>query len=258
MNASSLNFRLDGVGQRVVLLHPVGLDLTFFDPLVEQLSPFFQILRIDLLGHGQSPAMPGTPALKDYADGVHRILQQLQYVPAAVVGFSFGGMVAQILALEYPQDLEALVPSACAGTFPSASRNVIADRGALAQEQGMAAVLESTLQRWFTPAFRMRGGDDATRRRLLSDDPRSWAQAWQAISRLDTMPHLGSINVPTLCITGEADHAAPPEVVKVIADAIPGARFVLIPGAPHMLFIEQPEAVAKAIRHFLAEIALNH
>ena len=215
-----------------------------------------QILRIDIPGHGQSAAMPGTPdLLKDYADAIHGLVQHLRFAPATVVGFSFGGMIAQVLALDHPQDLESLVPSACPSTLPSASRKVMADRGTLAQEQGMAAVLEPTLQRWFTAAFRMRRGDDATRKRLLSDDPRSWAQAWHAISQLDTAPRLSSIKVPTLCMAGEVDSASPPEVVKAVAEAIPGARFVSIPDAPHMLFIEQPQAVAKAIRTFLTEIA---
>ena len=235
-----------------MLLHPIGLDLTFFDPLVELLAPSCHILRIDSPGHGESPALPGTPSLKDYANAIHGLLQHLQFAPATLAGFSFGGMLAQVLALDYPQDVEALSPCACPSTLESAGRKAMADRGALALEKGMPAVLEPTLQRWFTPEFRARGGDALARESLLTDDPRSWAQAWGAISQLETMPRLAEIKVPTLCIAGEADPAAPPEVVKTIADAIPGAQFAVIPGGSHMFFIEQPEAVAKAIRDFLA------
>ena len=57
--------------------------------------------------------------------------------------------------------------------------------------------------------------------------------------------------MPTLCIAGELDKSSPPHIVKKIADAVPGARFKVIPGAPHMLLIEQPEAVAEVIEDFL-------
>jgi pimeloyl-ACP methyl ester carboxylesterase len=163
-------------------------------------------------------------------------------------------MVAQTLALRHPQDVAVLVPCACPSTIAEPSRAVYAERAATAERDGMAAVLEATLARWFTDAFRARGGDGPARERLLTDDVRGWAQAWRAMSRIDTAPHLHAIGVPTLCIAGEVDKSSPPEIVAAIARAIPGARFTTLPGAPHMLFIEQPEAVAGEILAFLDEV----
>ena len=85
----------------------------------------------------------------------------------------------------------------------------------------------------------------AARERLLSTDVRGWADAWTAIAAIDTAPRLKDIRVPTLCLVGELDKSTPPPVVQKIADAIPGARFVVMPGGPHMLFIEQPEETAR-------------
>ena len=62
---------------------------------------------------------------------------------------------------------------------------------------------------------------------------------------------LPTIRVPTLCIAGELDLSSPPQAVALIANAIPGATLKVIAGAPHMLFIEQPQAVAEAILPFL-------
>jgi pimeloyl-ACP methyl ester carboxylesterase len=107
------------------------------------------------------------------------------------------------------------------------------------------------MARWFTAAFRQTGGDLPAREHLLAKDPRGWAQGWRAIAKIDTLPKLSEIRVPTLCIAGELDVSSPPENLAQIANAIPGATLKVIAGAPHMLFIEQPQAVAQAILAFL-------
>jgi 3-oxoadipate enol-lactonase len=247
----TLHHVIEGVGPRVALLHPVGLDLTFIAPVAALLRGQCTVLRVDARGHGRSPTLPPARGLEDFADDVHALLAHREFAPCAVVGFSFGGMVAQTLALRHPQDVSALVSCACPSTIAEGNRAVYAERAAAAERDGMAAVLDATLARWFTDAFRAGGGAETARQRLLSDDVQGWAQAWRAMAKIDTAPHLHAICVPTLCIAGELDKSSPPEIVAAIARAIPGAQFTAIPGAPHMLFIEQPQAVAREILAFL-------
>jgi 3-oxoadipate enol-lactonase len=73
------------------------------------------------------------------------------------------------------------------------------------------------------------------------------------MATIDTAPRLREITVPALCLVGEFDKSSPPPVVQRIADAIPGARFAVIPGAPHMPFIEQPAETARVVGGFLRE-----
>lgn len=254
MASPLLHYRIDGTGPMVALLHPVGLDLTFFDPLVAELDGEYQILRMDLRGHGRTQAWAPTRDLAEYAEDVHELLLRGGYVPLPVVGFSFGGMLAQILALEHPADVTALVLAACPSTLPESSRAAIAGRGILALQGGMQAVVDATLERWFTPTFRAAGHDAASRRRLLTDDVAAWASAWNAIAAIHLAPRLAAIQVPTLCLAGEFDASTPPAVVEAIAREIPRSQFAVIAGAPHMLFIEQPRAVADKIRGFLAQV----
>jgi 3-oxoadipate enol-lactonase len=252
--APVLHHKIEGSGPHVVLLHPVGLDLTFLEPVAAELCRSFAVLSIDLRGHGQSPALPPAQSLDDYADDVHMLLHTRSFAPAAVAGFSFGGMVAQHLALKYPQDVSALAICACPSTMRPENRVIAAGRGAQAEREGMGAVLDATLDRWFTPEFRASGAVDAARDRLLSDNVGAWAQAWRAMAAIDTRARLGAIRVPTLCVAGELDKSSPPEIVAAIAERISGARFVVISGAPHMLFIEQPKAVARVIGDFLSKL----
>jgi 3-oxoadipate enol-lactonase len=249
----ALNYRIEGRGQRILLLHPVGLDLTFFDSLVAELVSHYQILRVDLRGHGLSPGGENDEKLQiqDFAEDVHALLCVLGFRPTAVVGLSFGGMVAQELVLHHPGDASALVASACGSAFSEETRKVLYERGIAAEKHGMASLLDSTMDRWFTPAFRERGEDAAARERLLRNNIQNWKKTWQAISGLDTAPRLHTISIPTLCLAAENDLSTPPAVVRALADAIPGARFVVVPKTPHMLFLEVPQIVGSVIRNFL-------
>jgi 3-oxoadipate enol-lactonase len=253
MDGAPLHYRIDGAGPHLVLLHPVGLDQTCFQSIVTELSRRFTVLRVDLRGHGASPAPDPRAELADYAADVHAVLGCLQFAPAAVAGFSFGGMVAQELALAHPSDVSALVLGACPSTLPPDARAAMRERGFLAEREGMAAVVDTTLERWFTERLLHTALADPVRQRLLTDDVHGWATAWTAISNVETSERLRTIRVPTLCLAAGADRSTPPAMLRTIADNIPAARFVVIPDAPHMVFIEQPQAVASAISGFLEE-----
>ena len=253
MRTVKLNHRVDGSGPHVLLLHAVGVDLTFLDAVAAVLARDFTVLRADLRGHGKSPYAPAA-RLEDYADDVHALLTDLDFAPCAVVGFAFGGMVTQALAVKYPQDVRALVISSCTSAQTPESAKAVAARGTDARRDGIASLLDVTMQRWLNDEFRLRGGDAATRERLLSTDVRGWADAWHAMATIDTAPRLKDIKVPTLCLVGEFDKSTPPPIMKAIAERIPGSRYTVVPGGPHMLFIEQPEETARVVGGFLREV----
>ena len=250
--AVKLHHKTEGSGPRVLLLHAVGIDLTFLDAVATVLANEFTVMRADLRGHGRSPHEPAA-GLADYADDVHALLTGQGFAPCAVVGFAFGGMVTQALAVKYPQDARALVIASCPSAQTPESAKVVAQRGVDAKRDGIGSILDVTMRRWFNDAFVDAGGDTAVRERLRSTDVNGWADAWHAMATIDTAPRLKEIKVPTLCLVGEFDKSSPPPMVQRIADAIPGARFTVIPGAPHMPFIEQPAETARVVGGFLRE-----
>lgn len=251
VNGVRLYYEIDGDGPPVLLLHPIGLDLTCWDAQVAALLRGFRVLRVDLRGHGRSEVPPAPYTLAGLADDVHGLLQRLQIGPAHVVGLSLGGMVAQVLALDHPGDVRSLVLADTVSTLSPEARTAIVERGEKARRGGMTAVLDTTLARWFTPSFMHAPVVGRCRERLLADDVEGWAGAWQAISQVETQPRLKEIRVPTLVITGEADVSAPPARAEAMAAAIPGARLHIVPGAPHMLPMEQPAVFNAAVLDFL-------
>jgi pimeloyl-ACP methyl ester carboxylesterase len=115
----------------------------------------------------------------------------------------------------------------------------------------MAAVVDATMERWFTPGFIGSADAERVRQLLLADDPRAWAIGWRAIARLDTSGSLRAVKAPTCCIAGSADAAVPPEATRRLAGHIRQARFIELPGASHMMHLEQPQAFSDAVLDFL-------
>ena len=74
------------------------------------------------------------------------------------------------------------------------------------------------------------------------------------MANIDTASKVKDIKVPVLCLAGEVDLSTPPPVVKAMADAIPGARYIVLPGAPHMPFVEMPEDVARVVGGFFKDV----
>lgn len=252
MSTVRLHGRMEGSGPMVVLLHPVGLDGTFWGGLPAALAPQRRVLSLDLAGHGGSPATARPRPIETYADDVAAAIREAGGGPAAVVGLSFGGMVAQMVAIRHPELVSALLPCGCGGTFAAEIRPMLRERGLMAERDGMQAVLEATIERWFNPEFRADAAVERVRQRLLSDDVAGWSAGWHAIAGLDATPHLGGIRVPTLVIAGEKDAATPPAAAEAtIAKAVPGARLTVLPGAPHMMQIETGQAFTEAVAGFL-------
>lgn len=252
MSTVRLHGRMTGSGPLTVLLHPVGLDGTFWGGLPAALAAKRRVLSLDLAGHGQSPAVARPRPIETYADDVAAAIREAGGGPAAVVGLSFGSMIAQTVAIRHPDLVAALVPCGSGGTFAAEIRPMLRERGLMAERDGMQAVVDATIERWFNPAFRGDAKVERVRQRLLSDDVAGWSAGWHAISGLDATPHLGGVTVPTLVIAGETDAATAPAVTEAtIAKVVPGARFVVLPGAPHMMQIESEKAYTEAIASFL-------
>lgn len=234
----------------LVLLPPIGLDERCWDwldlpvPAIRHVYP----------GFGRRPRDDRPADLNTWADEVAELGNG---EPLDLVGISMGSMVAQHLAIRHPERVNSLL-LACTGG--SADRPTALARAAAAEADGMTGTLESTLQRWFTgPALAARPehpGVGYARATLLALDPESWAAGWRAIARHDVLAELGAVIAPTTCIAGRSDQSAPPERVRRLAAAIPGARLELLDG-PHMIHLENPAAFSAALAAHLDQHGLH-
>lgn len=238
----------------VVLSHALGCDLTMWDALAKRLSFDCRVIAYDHRGHGSSDAPPGPYAMMDLADDAARLLRELDTGPVVWVGLSMGGMVGQELALRHPSLVGALVLANTTSRYPEPARAAWTQRIATVRDQGLEAIADAVMARYFHDAFRAAHPATIARfsQRLLTTDPAGYVACCAAVGAVDTGARLGQISVPTLVLAGELDQGTPVAMAETLAEGIPAARLQVIEQASHLGAIEQPDAYLDAVAGFIA------
>jgi 3-oxoadipate enol-lactonase len=237
----------------LVLLNSLGTDLRMWDPQAAALRDELRIVRCDARGHGGSPMAPPPWDLAELGGDVLALLDSLGIERASFAGVSLGGATAVWIAAHAPERVTSLVACFTAAWFGPPDPWL--ERAATVRADGIAAVSEGVLGRWFTDAI-----DPGLRARmktmLEATPPEGYAAATEVVAHLDLRDDLAKITAPTLVLSGSEDPATPPPVGRKLAEGIPGADFVEVPGAAHLGNVERPDAVTDLIRsHRQKEIA---
>ncbi len=257
-SARSLNVVRTGPrgGSPVVLIHPVGLELSYWGGQIEALCDAWDVVAFDLPGHGRTPGSAEDWTLDRAARCLAHVISTTGAGPAHLVGLSVGGMIAQALTLARPDLVRSLTLIDTAAAFADEARNAMRTRAAMAREGGMQAVLRTTIERWFTPDTQARRPDlvDRVSKTLLANDPLVHAAMWDMIAALDLVGHLQRISCPTLVLVGEFDPSSPPAAARVLRDRIDGAQMHVIEQASHMAPLEKPDVINAHLGRFLETI----
>lgn len=256
VNGIKLFYQMEGTGPTLLFLHALGLDHTIWRHQFDAFRGSYTVVAPDLRGHGRSDKPPGPYTIDELAADVASLLSRERLWPATVVGLSLGGMVAMALAADHPELVRALVVVAAIGEVGNEAKVTFEQRAVQAEAEGMAAIAEAALQRWFTPAFIDNSPKVVSSIKALvgSNEPRAYAAACRAVASLNLTPRLGKISCPTLIVAGEKDPAMPPAVVKQLHYLIRGSRFEIVANASHLIPVEQTEAFNNLLSAFLAEI----
>lgn len=234
----------------VVFANSLGSDQSIWDGVIEALPRGLDTLTFDLRGHGLSAVSDGY-LVPDMADDLIALLEALGLRDVILCGVSVGGMVAQSVAARRPDLLSALVLTCTGAKIGTQERwnTRIAD----VQAGGIAAVSDAILQSWFDPGYAMRAPDafDMHRAMLCRQPVDGYVATCAALRDTDLRGETAGIAVPTLCIAGSSDGSTPPDLVRALADAIPGARYELLDAVGHLPPLEVPERMAELITSML-------
>ena len=249
----ALNFRDEGQGEAVLLIHGVGSDLESWDGVISGLSPNRRYIRFDLRGHGQSHRSPGPYALSDFIGDAIALLDHLKVTRTSVIGFSLGGLVAQGLALAHPDRVASLtLVSTVAGRSPE-ERARVQERAETLAKDGALTHLANAVDRWFTPEFVAAHPEalEARRQKSLNNDPACYVAAYRVLAGNDLGHQLHQVTAPTLVMTGEKDIGSSPRMAEFIHHQISGSELHILPRLKHSVLIEAPDQVAALIEPFL-------
>ncbi|MBI3442427.1 MAG: alpha/beta hydrolase [Candidatus Sungbacteria bacterium] len=237
-------YRDEGGGPVVLLLHGWRDDLHTFDALASLLAADHRVVRVDLPGFGQSE-MPKTPwHLDDYVRFVHDFTHKLGITVDILIGHSFGGRIVIKGTAANMLDAQKIVLIASAGvaersTFGNLFFRVLAKIGRLVTSIPPFALLREPLQRRL---YRRAGGD------YLSAGPLK--ETFLNIIGEDLTASARAIEKPALLVWGSEDAETPVRDGQRLATLIPGAALEVIPGAGHFVHRKKSRDVSELIRNF--------
>lgn len=255
INGCTVNYELSGRANApvVMLSHSLASDMALWDAQLEALEGRWRVLRYDTRGHGGSEATPGPYHLDLLGDDAVRLLDHLEIDHVHWVGISMGGMIGQNLALCHADRLRSAALCDTAARIPAEAKPAWEERIALARREGMAPLVEPTLARWFTDAYRARAPEPyrRIRQQILDTDVAGFTGCAAAIMELDYLDRLGEIDLPTLILVGDDDLSTPPPNSEAMHERIAGSELHVIADARHLTCVEQAEAFNSLLLAFL-------
>ncbi|MGI9346386.1 MAG: alpha/beta fold hydrolase [Gammaproteobacteria bacterium] len=253
---SKTAFELNGPAEApvVVLIHGIGLDRNLWRVHAAALANHYRVLTYDLWGHGDSPPPSAPLSLTLFSQQLLDLLDEIGIKKCALVGFSLGGMINRRLAMDYPHRVSALAIFNSPHQRSVAAQKLAEERAAQTA-QSSADTVGETMERWFTPDFRIAHPYymQQMRQQLLDNDAAVYAQCRQVLATgvLELIRPQPPLSLPALVITSENDRGSLPSMAFAIAHEIDGAQTVIVPRLQHMGLVEEPSAFIAPLLHFL-------
>lgn len=256
-NGIRVNYELSGQDDApmVVMSHSLGSSLAMWNPQLAALEAKYRVLRYDTRGHGGTEVTAGAYNLNQLGDDVIALMDALGIDKAHWIGLSMGGMIGQDVALRYPDRFLSFSLCDTMAMVPEAGQAAWKERITIARDQGIEALVDSTMERWFTAPYREQNtaGFKLIRDEFLATAVDGFCGCAEAIRGLNYLERLGEIKQPTLIVVGEEDMGTPVAASEAIHERIAGSKLVIIPAAAHMSNVEQAQAFEDAVVGFLGQ-----
>jgi 3-oxoadipate enol-lactonase len=255
VNGISINYEVDGLrgAPWLVLSNSLATNLAMWDDQAREFARAFRVLRYDQRGHGKSDAPAGRYTFAQLIADAIAVMNALAIDKAHFVGLSMGGATALALAQLHPDRLDKIVvcDSVCQSTPATAQQ--WEERIAVAEKDGMEALVESTVARWFPPELIEAKAPhiDKVRQMIRATPVPGFIGCAAALASHNYAAKVGTVKRSVLFLVGEKDGVTPAAMAK-LHEALPGSRYVEIAGAGHISNLDQPVAFNRALAQFLS------
>ncbi len=247
-----IHWRAEGPvdGPALLFSNSLGSDLDLWRPQLDAVQSR-RVIRYDTRGHGRSSATPGPYTLDLLGQDAIAVLDAAGATRADFVGISLGGLTGMWLGIHAPERVGRLVlanTGAKIGTNDTWNQRIDAVR-----TQGLVAIADSVLARWFTPEFSAAKPDVVAeiRRTFVATPAEGYVACCEALRDSDLRDQLSGIRSRLLVVTGSSDLSTPPALGELVQKRVPGARLVELPAA-HISNVEQSGAFNRAMLDFFS------
>ncbi len=233
-----------GSGKKILFIHGAGGSTSGWYFQKEYLKQSFEVILLDLPGHGQS-AGEGCREIEKYVDSVRAAIEANDLQGCYLAGHSMGGMIGMHLAVARPELLAGLIligTGAKLRVFPQILEGILKDK-------------EQTVENIMRFAFSKKAPDAMVKtglKEMLKSSAEVIYGDFYSCDHSDMIAKVKEIALPTLVLCGLDDALTPPKYSEFLAKEIPNAQLVLIPDAGHMVMLEKPEETNRAIETFVA------
>lgn len=252
VHSATFDYEQRGAGRDLLLLHSLLTDRRSFAPIVPALARKRRVTLLSLPGFGKTTAVSGS--IEERADRVADFIGAL--APGAsvdVLANGYGGFIAVALAARHPRRVGKLLLADTGAAFPEEGRAPFRGMAAAVRKGGLESVLEGAVRRIFPDGYLSAHPEAAAERKavILEADPAHFADACEALAKVDLRSALARIQSPTLVLVGSLDTATPPALARELAQGIRGARLVELPGCGHCPPLQQPQEFLSVVEPFL-------
>lgn len=236
----------------LIFTHSLGSDHRMWESQIQTLKSQYFVAAIDNVGHGESDVPPGDYSVVDFADAVLAVAAAAELEHFHYCGLSVGGLTGLWLGVHHADRLLSLTLSNTSAKIGTSE--LWDERITIARTQGMGALVDGVIARWFSADFANDHPEQFARARatLLSTDPVGYAGVSAALRDSDLRDSVGSISVPTLVIGGLSDLATPIEQARWLHAQIRGSRLVELEAA-HLSNLDREPEFTEALDRFLGE-----
>lgn len=240
----------------VMMSNSLGTSLAIWDAQAAALRGKYRVLRYDTRGHGLTDVTPVGDSgytMEQLAGDAAALIKALGIKRVHLCGLSIGGMLGQKLAAKSPELLSSLI---LCDTAAHMNPQIWDERIAAIRKNGIEIIAEGTMQRWFTKRFHEQHPDSlkGIRNMLVRTPAEGYIGCGYAIRNMDLKADDAKIVCPTLIVVGEDDPATPVADARELNAAIKGSKLTIIPQSAHIVTMEQPAALNRAIGDFLTAL----
>jgi 3-oxoadipate enol-lactonase len=252
-NGININYQVDGPNGApwIVFSNSLATSIAMWDEQAAALKNSYRVLRYDQRGHGGTDTSAGRYAFDTLLADAIALLDALSIKKTHFAGLSMGGATALGLAERHPDRFERIIvcDSPCQST-PQSSQQW-EERIAVAQKQGIAALVEPMVSRWFPPEILAKNPPhlDKVRAMIRATPVNGFIGCAAALADHDYAAAIADVKCPVLFLVGEKDAPAP--AMRKLHERLPGSRYIELPGAGHISNMDRPAEFNRAIADFL-------